>query len=115
MTDRARSSWGWGWEDQALTDHQIEGLSELAGSWFGSGGVTVRPPPELDHLSLRAPRVAPPASLEKICRTDVEDRAAHTHGKAFRDVARNMLGQLENPPDVVAHPTSEAEVEAVLD
>jgi alkyldihydroxyacetonephosphate synthase len=115
MTDRGRSWWGWGWEDQALTDHQIQGLTELVSSWFGSDGVEVRPPPELDRLSLRASRLAPPTSLQKICRTDVEDRAAHTHGKAFRDVARNLLGQLDNPPDVVAHPTTEAEVEAVLD
>ncbi|HEY1989804.1 MAG TPA: FAD-binding oxidoreductase [Acidimicrobiales bacterium] len=115
MSDRSRSWWGWGWEDQALTADQIEGLTGLVSSWFGSEGVEVRPPPHLDHLSLRRSRVTPPASLAGICRTDVEDRAAHTHGKAFRDVARNLLGQLDNPPDVVAHPTTEGEVEAVLD
>ena len=60
MVDRARSWWGWGWEDQALTDHEIEGLTGLVSSWFGTDGVEVRPPPELDRLSLRRSRVTPP-------------------------------------------------------
>ncbi|MGH9098145.1 MAG: FAD-binding oxidoreductase, partial [Acidimicrobiales bacterium] len=110
MTERARSWWGWGWEDQALNADQIDDLAGLVSSWFGSDGVEVRPPPRIDHLSLRRSRVTPPASLEGICRNDVEDRAAHTHGKAFRDVARNLLGQLDDPPDVVAHPITEGEV-----
>lgn len=115
MPDRARSWWGWGWEDQALSADQFRGLADLVGSWFGSDGIEVRHPPELGGISLRRSRVTAPGPLQKICRTDVGDRAAHTHGKAFRDVVRNLLGRLDNPPDVVAHPNTEAEVEAVLD
>jgi alkyldihydroxyacetonephosphate synthase len=59
--------------------------------------------------------VAPPPALEGFCSVDRRDRAAHTHGKAFRDVVRNLLGQLDNPPDVVAHPRTEDQVAAVLD
>jgi len=87
----------------------------MVSTWFGTEEMETRPPPELDHISLRQSRVIPPAALQEICRTDKADRAAHTHGKAFRDVVRNMLGQLDNPPDVVAHPTNEVEVVAVLD
>jgi alkyldihydroxyacetonephosphate synthase len=115
MTDRTRSWWGWGWEDQALSTDQFGGLADLVGSWFGSDGIEVHHPPELDSISLRRPRVTPPGTLQTICRTDVQDRSAHTHGKAFRDVVRNLLGQLDDPPDVVAHPTTEVEVGAVLD
>jgi alkyldihydroxyacetonephosphate synthase len=64
---------------------------------------------------LRPPRVTPPAAIEDFCSVDHRERAAHTHGKAFRDVVRNLLGQLDNPPDVVAYPRSEAEVVAVLE
>jgi alkyldihydroxyacetonephosphate synthase len=84
-------------------------------TWFGTEEMETRPPLELDHVSLRRSRVTPPPALQDICRTDKADRAAHTHGKAFRDVVRNILGQLDNPPDVVAHPTDEVEVAAVLD
>ncbi|HEX3461942.1 MAG TPA: FAD-binding oxidoreductase [Acidimicrobiales bacterium] len=115
MADRMRSWWGWGWEDQALTADQFAGLAGLVGSWFGSEGIEIHHPPALDSLALRRPRVAPPGSLQTICRADSEDRAAHTHGKAFRDVVRNLLGQLDDPPDVVAHPATEVEVGAVLD
>jgi alkyldihydroxyacetonephosphate synthase len=59
--------------------------------------------------------MAPPAALDGICSMARGDRAAHTHGKAFRDVVRNLLGRLDNPPDLVARPRTEAEVVAVLD
>jgi alkyldihydroxyacetonephosphate synthase len=59
--------------------------------------------------------VAPAQALARFCTVDRRDRVAHTHGKAFRDIVRNLLGQLDHPPDVVARPTSEAEVVEVLD
>jgi len=46
---------------------------------------------------------------------DVAARAAHTYGKAFRDVVRALRGDLSNAPDVVAHPATEADVAAILD
>jgi alkyldihydroxyacetonephosphate synthase len=72
-------------------------------------------PPGIDDIELRPSRVAPPKSLEHLCSVETRDRVAHAHGKAFRDIVRNLLGQIENPPDVVAHPTTEAEVVEVLD
>lgn len=72
-------------------------------------------PPSVADLRLRPPRVAPPSTLAALCATDPWERAAHTHGKAYRDVARNLLGQLAEPPDVVARPRTEADVVALLD
>ena len=43
------------------------------------------------------------------------DRLAHSHGRAFRDVVRALLGRLDFVPDLVVRPTSEAEVAQVLD
>ena len=62
------------------------------------------------HSACAAPRVTPPDSLAGFCSTDPSDRAAHTHGKAFRDVVRNLHGQLENPPDLVVRPRTEQDV-----
>ncbi|QYG95594.1 FAD-binding oxidoreductase [Iamia sp. SCSIO 61187] len=72
-------------------------------------------PPAVADLDLRAPRIAPPDALAAICSTDRRERAAHTHGQAYRDVARNLLGRLAEPPDVVARPRTEDDVVALLD
>ena len=39
---------------------------------------------------------------------------SHALGKAYRDVVRGFRGEFENPPDLVAFPRDESEIEAVL-
>ena len=68
----------------------------------------------LDRVELREPRVEPPASLADLFRADPHERASHALGKAYRDVARGFRGEFPNPPDLVALPADEAEVERVL-
>ncbi|WP_291792718.1 MULTISPECIES: FAD-binding oxidoreductase [Brevibacterium] len=46
---------------------------------------------------------------------DPVDRAGHTHGKAFRDVVRNLRGDLSAAPDWVVRPTSETDLADILD
>jgi hypothetical protein len=64
--------------------------------------------PGLDDLSLREPRVAPPASVAPFCTTDRYDRGAHTYGKSYPDYVRAMLGDYNYAPDVVAWRTAGA-------
>ena len=73
-----------------------------------------RPAPGPADLQLRAPRVSPPPALAHLCSNDPVDRAAHTHGKAYRDVVRNLLMELDHPPDLVVRPTAEQDVVDVL-
>ena len=40
--------------------------------------------------------------------------SVHALGKAYRDVVRGFRGEFENPPDLVALPRDESEIEAVL-
>jgi len=68
----------------------------------------------LETIELRAPRVEAPASLEQVFRSDPYERVSHGLGKAYRDVVRGFRGQVDNPPDLVAHPRDEREVEQVL-
>ena len=75
---------------------------------------TVGTPPRIEEVTLRAARVAPPAALASLCSTTPLDRAGHTYGKSFRDVVRGFARDFANPPDVVAFPTDEAEVAALL-
>src|ERR671933_401391 len=49
-----------------------------------------------------------------VCATDAHARVTHALGKGYRDLVRAVRGQVEHPPDVVARPRDEGEVEAVL-
>jgi alkyldihydroxyacetonephosphate synthase len=69
----------------------------------------------LEAIELRSPRVRPPAALEDIFASDRYERVAHSLGKAYRDVVRGFRGRIDNPPDLVAHPRDEADVERVLE
>jgi len=42
------------------------------------------------------------------------ERVAHALGKAYRDVVRGFRGDFPNPPDLVAFPSDESEIEVVL-
>ena len=66
-------------------------------------------------LPIPPSRVAAPASLAELASDDLEDRAAHSHGKAFRDVVRNLHGDLTQAPDLVLRPRTEGDVVDVLD
>ena len=109
-----RSFWAWGLEKDEPTEQQVR---EAAARLSQRYGVAVEPvsPPRPEDLRLRPPRISPPASLAVICATDGHDRAVHTYGRSFRDRIRAYNLQFPNPPDVVAYPTTEDEVTAVLD
>jgi alkyldihydroxyacetonephosphate synthase len=68
----------------------------------------------LERVDLPEPRLTPPAPLASICSTDTRDRVTHAYGRSYRDVVRAFRGRFENPPDVVARPSDEADVERVL-
>ena len=112
---RRRRFWGWGWEDAGPTPEQVAGLGAALARRFETTLPPPLSPPRLDEISLRAPRVAPPATLAAIAHADLESRAAHTYGKSFRDVVRALARDFEPAPDVVLRPRSEAEVTAALD
>ncbi len=109
-----RSFWAWGLEQDEPTAAQVR---EAAARLSQRYGVEVAPPPlpRSADLRLRPPRISPPASLAAICVADDHDRAVHTYGRSFRDRIRAYNLQFPNPPDIVAHPATEAEVTAVLD
>src|SRR5438067_2254902 len=115
MSERRRSWWGWGWEDEALTPSQVSALGAAVASRSGIADVSPRPAPSLASLDLPPSRLTPPSALAEICTSDVESRAGHTYGKSYRDVVRAFDGRLDHPPDVVARPRDEADVVDVLD
>ena len=95
-------------------EHQ-EAIARLIAARFGLDALTITDPPRVEELRLRAPRLTPPPALASICSSAPADRAGNTYGKSFRDVVRALRGDFRTAPDVVAFPTSEADVTALLD
>jgi alkyldihydroxyacetonephosphate synthase len=110
---RRRKHWGWGYEDQQPSLADLRAAAPGIRSGLGFGGDPEEPVP-LQAIDLPAPRLRPPRSLAAIVGDDRHDRVSHALGKAYRDVVRGMRGQIEHPPDLVARPRDESEVEAVL-
>ena len=110
-SSRTRSWWGWGWEDQALDDAACRSYGAL----LPGLPPDPLPVPRVAELDLPAPRVAAPAALAAFTTDDPHERAGHAQGKAYRDVIRALHRRLATPPDLVARPTDESQVVAVLD
>lgn len=110
-----RKFWGWGLEGEGLRASEIEELGgTLAGRWGIDAG-RVAEPPRVDELELRAPRLAPPASLEAAFSAEPYERAAHTYGRSFRDLVRAFRRDYAHAPDLVAFPRDEGELLSVLE
>ncbi len=110
-----RSWWGWGSTEEAVSSAEsAEMLSRIA-EFLPGAELAPHTAPDPRDLGLRTPRVTAPPALSDLCSADPTDRAGHTHGKAFRDVVRNLHGRLDNPPDLVVRPRTEQDVVHVLD
>ena len=112
---RRRKFWGWGFEDQQPPHEQVEATAAGAREHLGFGPAEVERPVRLEDIELPPPRLEraglPCRDLPELIRYE---RAAHAYGKSYRDVVRAFRGQFDNPPDAVAHPSDEAELERVL-
>jgi len=114
-TRTTRSWWGWGTVEAAVAGAELDRLRQRVAALLPGHDLTEREAPDPAKLGLPEPRVAPPAPLAGLCRVDAVDRAAHAHGKAFRDVVRNLHGDLGHVPDVVARPRTEQDLVDLLD
>ncbi|GAA1535053.1 FAD-binding oxidoreductase [Nocardioides humi] len=110
-----RSWWGWGTDAGRLTEAEAGELVARVAALLPGHDLTAHTPPDPHTLDVPAPRVAPPASLAGLCSADPVDRLAHARGKAFRDVIRNLHGDLAHVPDLVVRPRTEQDVVDVLD
>ncbi|MGC4908053.1 FAD-binding oxidoreductase [Streptomyces cyaneofuscatus] len=106
-----RSWWGWGALDQALPDAECVSLAALV----PGAAESALPVPSIASLALPAVRVSAPAALAHLMSSAPADRAAHTYGKAFRDVVRALYGNMAAAPDLVARPREERDVVELLD
>jgi alkyldihydroxyacetonephosphate synthase len=114
MGERRLKHWGWGYEDQVPSRKELGEAAAGIRERFGFGGELEEPVP-LDEVKLRAPRLKAPEAFGDLFTDSHYERTAHALGKAYRDVVRGFRGEFENPPDLVAYPRDESEIEVVLE
>jgi alkyldihydroxyacetonephosphate synthase len=115
MGARRRKHWGWGFEDEQPSPSHLREQAAAIASHLGFGHVEPEQPLPLAQVRLSKPRLKPPADLAHICAADVHARACHALGKSYKDVVRGFRGRFEHPPDFVAFPSEEREIEALLE
>jgi alkyldihydroxyacetonephosphate synthase len=115
VNDRRFKHWGWGYEDQQPSEQAIGETAALAAGHLGLAVSEVEAPVALERVQLREPRVRPPAELAEICASDDHARASHALGKSYVDVVEGFRGRFAHPPDFVARPREEADVERLLE
>jgi alkyldihydroxyacetonephosphate synthase len=115
MKTKQRNFWGWGYEGEGLDAAQRENLKMLMGMRLGNAEIHEVQPPKLEEIQLRAPRVKPPTAVARLVTTEPFDRASHTYGKAYRDVARALNRDFSNAPDAVAYPANEEDLSRLID
>lgn len=112
--DTTRKFWGWG-----VTSYEVPApMLELARA-FLAARFSITPPvacaiPALDSLRMPTSALAAPTALAALITDARYDRAAHTYGKAFRDVVRALEGDFSSAPDLVAYPRDEDDVGSIL-
>src|SRR6201990_3411011 len=113
MTKRRLKHWGGGYEDQAPTATQLREAAEGIRARFGFGG-EVEKPVALEAVELREARLKVPERLGDLFSDGRYERGSRALGKSYRDVVQGFYGRFPNPPDLVAFPRDESEIETVL-
>lgn len=115
MTAARLKHYGWGREGEGMSAEERKFVLGRYRAKFARDDFDTIAIPSLEELSLKAPRLTPPAALAAFCTTERYDRAAHAYGKSYPDYVRAMLGDYGCAPDVVCYPRTEAEISAVMD
>ncbi len=105
--------WGWGYADEQLSAQELDRARELR-TLLGGGGESVATP-TLEEFTLAAPRLAVPEKLREIVSTTPYDRITHALGKSFADLVRMQMRDVGHPPDLVAFPRTENDIESLLE
>jgi len=112
---RRLKHWGWGYEDEQPSPSELRDAARFFSERFGFGSREVELPVPLNEVSLPMPRLRPPEPLAPICSTSDYERALHCYGRSYIDLVRAFRGRFDHPPDVIARPRSEEQLQATLE
>ena len=106
-----RSLWLFGLEsDQPTLEQRQERASDVSKRL---GRVIEAPQiPTADELVLSDPKISPPDALSEFCFQDNYERALHANCGGRQSF---VYTGVPNPPDIVAHPRTNSELEAILE
>jgi alkyldihydroxyacetonephosphate synthase len=113
MAERRLKHWGWGYEDQAPSRKELEEAAAGIRERVGLGGEVEEPVP-LVAVEIRKPRLKAPAGFGDLFSDGKYERVSRALGKSYTDLVRGLRGEFANPPDLVARPRDESEIEVVL-
>ncbi|MCY4200161.1 MAG: hypothetical protein OXF31_10195 [Gammaproteobacteria bacterium] len=110
----ARSFWTWGYVSDEPSEADRARMAKHISGLFGE---EVHPPPvpSVDDIEIRPPRINVPEKLRSFVSVAPLERITHTHGGHVLELLDALRGKFPNPPDAVAHPRNEDELEAVFE
>ena len=112
---RLRKFWGWGYDDELLSDEEEKSIDRRVAKTFDLDDVQTIKIPDADDIEIPESKIKSPKSLENLFTNNKIERLNHSYGKSFPDSARSLLGLFPSPPDLIAFPNSENEITNILD
>lgn len=109
-----RSFWTWGYVSDEPTEEQRRAAAQRLSIRFDRE-VIPPPIPKIDEIQLRKPRLTVPSQLQDIVETTPAERITHTYGGHGTELLAAVRGNFPNPPDAVAHPRNEVDLERVIE
>ncbi|MFC6961926.1 FAD-dependent oxidoreductase [Halocatena marina] len=111
---REQSFWPWGYADRLPNDDDRRKLKARIENQLGFPERPMLDMPSFEDVALPDARINIPSDLESFCTRPKRARAHHTYGKAYRDLVRGFHCEFETPPDIVATPRDETDIETLL-
>ena len=107
--------WGWGHEGEGLSAPDRDALLNTLAMDYRIAGSGTGEIPSLDGIELRPSRLHPPAGLAPMCTQEPYERVLHSFGQSQPDSIRIFAGDFAHAPDLVAYPSDETDVVALLE
>ena len=108
-----RSFWTWGYASDEPTDAERATAAQQVAKRLGRA-VTPLAIPRIEDIALPPGRVSIPSKLAGFVSAADAERVTHTYGGHSLELLAAARGVFHNPPDAVAHPRTEDELEAAL-
>lgn len=109
-----RSYWGWGYAGHDITAKALRNTIHFMCQALGVRPEKIQAPKPISDIRLRPPRFSLPTPLHALCTDDTLARCSHSYGKSYNDIIRGLRGEYPNPPDYVAFPTTEEDLQALM-